>query len=134
MSSSQAPVASVEVAPITPSVTATGVAPTSRMPAIVTGSVALVAAGFGAAFGILALQQKSDFDKNPTQGSYHDGTEYAVIADACFGAAFALGVTSIALFVRGRDDVPPARSARSSFMPVPVVGAHMGGAALHVEF
>jgi hypothetical protein len=85
---------------------------------------AIALAGVGTPFGIMTLQQKSDFDKSPTMQSYHDGTEYAVIADTCFGAAFALGVTSIVLLVEGRR----------SLTPVPLVGAHMGGAGLHLSF
>jgi hypothetical protein len=91
-------------------------------------------AGVGTAFGIMTVQQKSDFDKSPTMQSYHDGTKYAVIADTCFGAAFALGVTSIVLLVEGRPSSEPSASKVSSFTPVPLVGAHMGGAGLHLAF
>jgi len=95
-----------------------------------------VAAGFGITFGVMTLQQKSDFDSNPTQQSYHDGTKYAVIADTCLGAAFALGVTSIVLFVRTRQAASrdSGKESRITFSPIPLVGTHMGGAALHLEF
>jgi hypothetical protein len=107
---------------------------TRRHVAFVAAGFAIAFAGVGTAFGIMTLQQKSDFDTNPTMQSYHDGTKYAVIADTCFGAAFALGVTSIVLLVESRGTTEPSAGKLSSFTPVPLVGAHMGGAGLHLSF
>src|SRR6185369_5513245 len=70
----------------------------SAVPALVTGGLAVVAAGVGTVFGVMALSDKSDFKKNPTASKADDGENHALIADMAFGVAVTLGVTSAVLF------------------------------------
>lgn len=79
--------------------------PRSMLPAYITGGLAIAAAGVGAVFGVIALGDKSDFDKNPTSGKADDGENHALIADMAFFVAVTLGVTSAVLFLT-RDDAP----------------------------
>ena len=69
------------------------------VPAFVTGGLAVAAAGVGTVFGIIALSNKSDFDKNPTTQTADDGDTHALIADMAFGVALTFGVTSAVLFL-----------------------------------
>ncbi|HEY4015910.1 MAG TPA: PEGA domain-containing protein [Polyangiaceae bacterium] len=131
--------------------------PRSKVPAYITGGLAVVAAGVGTAFGVMALNDKSDFDKNPTSATADDGDTHALIADMAFGVALTFGVTSaVLLFTK---DEPPAvmpstagsgvtSSARTAdtspgretkrkdltVTPTPWVGAHGGGAGVVVRF
>lgn len=73
--------------------------PRSKVPAYVTGAVAIVATGVGIGFGIKALSQSSDFDKNPTTKKADDGENNALVADMMFGIAITFGVTSAVLFL-----------------------------------
>lgn len=117
--------------------------PRSKVPAYVTGAVALVAAGVGTGFGIKALSQSSDFDKSPTTKLADDGENNALIADMMFGIAITFGVTSAVLFLT--SDQPAAAAAKSApvkavakkkvtVVPSPYVTQHGGGAGLNVRF
>jgi hypothetical protein len=115
----------------------------------VTGGLAIVAAGVGTVFGIMALSDKSQFDKNPTTQTADNGDTHALIADMSFGVALTFGVTSAVLFLT-RDEAPAASSAtprtttakaeadskrnRITVTPTPVVGPHSGGAGFTVRF
>ncbi len=123
--------------------------PRSKVPAYVTGGLAIVAAGVGTAFGIMALSDKSDFDKNPTTQTADNGDTHALIADMSFGVALTFGVTSAVLFLT-RDEAPApattsgtkatttARADRKkdhvTFQPTPIVGPHSGGAGVLMRF
>lgn len=120
--------------------------PRSKVPAYVTGAVAIVAAGVGTGFGIKALSQSSDFDKNPTTKKADDGENNALVADMMFGIAITFGVTSAVLFLSG--DAPqqaknaPAKSApkvakappKVTITPTPYVTPSGGGAGALVRF
>ena len=131
----------------------------SKIPAYVTGGIALVAAGVGTGFGIAALGSQSDFNKAPTTKKADDGENQALIADMCFGIAITFGVTSAVLFLSdngskaaSNDPVAPNngapktatasqktaenKSTRSSFTitPTPIVNAHGGGAGALIRF
>ncbi len=125
------------VAPVQPAAE-----PRSRVPAYVTGGLAIAAAGVGAAFGILALNDKSDFDSNPTTKTADDGDTHALIADMAFGVALTFGVTSAVLFFT-KDEVasPPAtakaepvRKKTVTITPTPWIGSRSGGAGFLVQF
>jgi hypothetical protein len=97
----------------------------------------------GTVFGIMALGDKSDFDKNPTTSTADNGDTHALIADMAFGVALTFGVTSAVLFLTKDESsgaaraTTPVRSAKSralTITPTPVVGAHSGGAGLLVRF
>ena len=128
--------------------------PRSKVPAYVTGGLAIVAAGVGTVFGIMTLSDKSDFDKNPTTSTADNGDTHALITDMAFGVALTFGVTSAVLFLT--KDEPPATSSAApkavtakaqsdgsgprragnhvTVTPTPMVGAHSGGAGLTVRF
>jgi hypothetical protein len=114
----------------------------------VTGGLALAAAGVGTVFGIMALGDKSDFDKNPTTQTADNGDTHALISDMAFGVALTFGVTSAVLFLT-KDEPPPAASAQPrtttakagdskkhaiTILPTPVVGPHSGGAGVLLRF
>ncbi len=136
-----APVAPVVAAAPAPAGTAKA---HSTMPAIITGGLAVVAAGVGATFGILALSDKSDFDKKPTSDTADSGENKALIADMAFGVAITLGVTSAVLFFSKDDDAPakatnalpaaPSRKQAFTITPMPIVTPHGGGAGAIVRF
>jgi hypothetical protein len=123
--------------------------PRSQLPAYVTGGLAIVAAGVGTVFGIMALSDKSDFDKNPTTQTADNGDTHALIADMSFGVALTFGVTSAVLFLT-HDEAPATSSAkpmtttakaeadakrnRITVTPTPVVGPHSSGAGFTVRF
>jgi hypothetical protein len=122
--------------------------PRSKVPAYVTGALAIVGAGVGTAFGIAALNDKSSFNKNPTSQTADNGDSHALICDMSFGVALTFGVTSAVLFLT-RDD-PPAPATSSShtkstkaaaarktpftLTATPVVGPHSGGAGVTLRF
>lgn len=118
--------------------------PKSKLPAIITGGLAVVAAGFGAGFGVAALMNKSDYDKNPSSALADAGENNALVADMCFGVAITLGVTSAVLFFTKDDDdaakpkatlVPKApKQAKIQITPVPIVTPHGGGAGALIRF
>jgi hypothetical protein len=121
--------------------------PRSLVPAIVTGALAVAAAGVGTVFGVIALGNKSDFDKNPTTQTADDGDTHALIADMAFGVAVTFGVTSAVLFLT-KDEPATSTSKRAThtttasaekkktvtFTPTPIVGPHTGGAGLLLRF
>jgi len=123
--------------------------PRSQVPAYVTGGLAIVGAGVGTVFGIMALSDKSQFDKNPTTQTADNGDTHALIADMSFGVALTFGVTSAVLFLT-HDEAPATSSAkpktttaraeadakrnRITVTPTPVVAPHATGAGFTVRF
>ncbi len=122
--------------------------PRSKVPAYVTGGLAIVAAGVGTVFGILALGDKSDFDKNPTSSTADDGENHALIADMAFGVAITFGVTSAVLFLTKDEALQPPPAAQTSLqkkiaaekahklkiVPAPIVTPHSAGAGALIRF
>ncbi|HEX4448732.1 MAG TPA: PEGA domain-containing protein [Polyangiaceae bacterium] len=132
-------VAAAPLAPVAPIAPVTPPEPRSIVPAIVTGGLAIAAAGVGTVFGIIALNDKSDFDKNPTSHTADNGDTHALIADMAFGVALTFGVTSAVLLLT--KDEPPsatsstrARAHTATITPTPIVGPHIGGAGLVLKF
>jgi hypothetical protein len=115
----------------------------SMAPAWITGGLAVVAAGVGTAFGIMALHDKSEFNKTPTEALADDGENKALVSDMAFGVAVTLGVTSTVLFL-SHDDSPapqtasaprPVRAASGiSVTATPIVTPHGGGAGALIRF
>jgi hypothetical protein len=144
------PVAAVApVVPVAPAVPAPPPEPRSMVPAIVTGGLAVAAAAVGTVFGVIALGNKSDFDKNPTTATADSGDTHALIADMAFGVALTFGVTSAVLFLTKDETVAATSSAHKTtttaaarvpkktavtITPTPIVGAHTGGAGLLLRF
>jgi hypothetical protein len=117
--------------------------PKSKLPAIITGGLAVVALGFGTGFGIAALGNKSDFDKNPTQSTADAAENNALVADMMFGVAITLGVTSAVLFfTKDEEDKPKAarlvpkapKDTKVTITPAPIITPHGGGAGAMVRF
>jgi hypothetical protein len=111
--------------------------PSSKVPAYITGGLAIVAAGVGTAFGVMALSDKSDFDSNPTASKADDGENHALIADMSFGVALTLGITSAVLFFSGSDQSAPAPEPSKSALkvtPTPIVTQNGAGAGALVRF
>lgn len=137
------------VAPVAPPSPAPPPEPHSLVPAFVTGGLAIAAAGVGTVFGIIALGNKSDFDKNPTTQTADDGDTHALIADMAFGVALTFGVTSAVLFLTKDESTAATSSAHTptttataraakktavTVTPTPIVGPHTGGAGLVLRF
>jgi hypothetical protein len=122
--------------------------PRSLVPAFITGGLAVAAVGVGAAFGVLALNDKSSFDKNPTTQTADNGDTHSLIADMAFGVAITFGVTSAVLFLTrdepaaatgstastGSEGRAEAKSDRVTFTPTPMVGPHTAGAGFSMHF
>jgi hypothetical protein len=123
--------------------------PRSKVPAFVTGGLAVVAAGVGTVFGVMALNDQSKFNSNPTAQTADDGDTHSLIADMAFGVAITFGVTSVVLFLT-KDEPPAATAALSrpasaeaprakkrtamTVVPTPIVGPHSGGAGVAIRF
>lgn len=71
----------------------------SKIPAIITLSLAGAGAVVGAVFGGLALKSKGEFEDTPTQDLYDETTRNALISDMSFGVAITFGVTGVVLLV-----------------------------------
>lgn len=114
--------------------------PRSKVPAYVTGAVAIVAAGVGTAFGLKALSQSDDFKANPTTKSADDGENNALVADMMFGIAITFGVTSAVLFLssdtpaNAQATPPKAVAKKITVTPSPYVTPSGGGASALVRF
>jgi hypothetical protein len=118
----------------------------SKLPAIITGGLAVVAAGIGTAFGIVTLSDKSNFNKTPTESIAETGQNHALIADMSFGVAITLGVTSVVLLLTKDDaDAPKAKAASlptvrlskregTTLSVSPVLTPHGGGVGALVSF
>jgi PEGA domain-containing protein len=136
----------VVAVPLPPAPPPPATEPRSKVPAYVTGALAVAAAGVGTAFGIVALNDKSNFDKNPTTSTADDGDTHALIADMAFGVALTFGVTSAVLFfTRDEQPVPAAATAENAtkqvaknkgvtVTPAPWVGMRSGGAGVVLQF
>jgi hypothetical protein len=102
----------------------------------IAGGLAVV----GVAFGVLALNAKSDFEKNPTLSGADSGNNYAAYCDASFGAAVLAGVTSIVLFLADRnvhqDPATQEGAAKDAITLTasPILVPHGAGAGAVVRF
>jgi hypothetical protein len=118
--------------------------PPSKVPAYITGGIAIAALGIGTGFGIAALSKSSDFKTNPTTDTADSGENAALVADMCLGVAITFGVTSAVLFLT--KDPPKQASAgsrkvaqkpvapRVSIVPTPYITPQGGGAGALVRF
>ncbi len=115
----------------------------SKIPAFITGGLAVAAVGVGTVFGILALGKQSDFKSSPNADTADTGENFALVADMSFGIAITLGVTSLVLFLTNDDE--PAKAATTvpvkkasnpwkNFSLAPIVTTHGGGAGASFRF
>jgi hypothetical protein len=136
------PVAAVETPPAGPAAPPPPPPPEprSKLPAYITGGLAIVSTGVGVAFGVLALNDKSNFDKNPTSSTADSGENHALICDMALGVAVTLGVTSAVLFLTNDDSPSPPKAAAArkphplTFSAAPIVTPHGGGAGAVLRF
>jgi hypothetical protein len=61
-------------------------------------------------FGVLALHDKSDFDRTPTYALADTGANFAAYSDGCLALAVAAGVTSLVLWLTGAPGAAPQAS------------------------
>jgi hypothetical protein len=119
--------------------------PRSKVPAYVTGAVAIVAAGVGTGFGLKALSQSNDFKDNPTTKRADDGENNALVADMMFGIAITFGVTSAVLFLSSDEpksakanapakNASPPKKKKVSVIPAPYVSPTGGGIGTVIRF
>lgn len=122
----------------------------SMLPAFITAGAAVLAAGVGTTFGIMALDDKARFDAHDTPQNASTRNEHALLSDIAFGSAFAFGATSLVLFVMtagdpsrepdrvlgtGRKKIEGDAAPRSAAItPAPFIGPHAGGAGVLVRF
>ncbi len=117
--------------------------PRSKVPAFITGGLAVAAVGVGTVFGILALGKQSSFKDSPKADTADTGENFALVADMSFGIAITLGVTSLVLFLTNDDEpakaataipVKKASSPFKNFSLAPIVTTHGGGAGASFRF
>lgn len=117
--------------------------PRSKVPAFITGGLAVAAAGVGTVFGILALGKQSDFKTSPSADTADTGENFALVADMSFGVAITLGITSAVLFLTNDDEPAKAASAQApkkasspfkGFTAAPFMTPHGGGAGAVFRF
>ena len=114
-------------------------------PAVSRKQVALGAAGVAAVgavgavvFGVLALHEKSLYDRSPTYPDTDNANNFAAYTDGCIALAAAAGITSLVLYLTSADGsgdgtaAPPKRSA--VFSASPIVIAHGAGAGAVLSF
>jgi hypothetical protein len=125
--------------------TVTTPAPAASSPHVapyVAGAIAVVAAGVGTAFGVVALHAKSNFERSPTQSEADSGNDYAAYSDAAFGAAVIAGVTSVVLFFAEKDapssgvatQTAATKEPGVTLTASPFVSPHGAGAGAVVHF
>lgn len=129
------PPASPAFAPLAPA------APTVTRGTVALASAGISLAGAGAAvvFGVLALQSKRDFDRNPTYASSDKGNNDAAYADGSAALAVGAAMTSLVLWLtRDSATVEPVPSPRAKHSakvsPSLVVTSHGGSAGALVRF
>jgi hypothetical protein len=142
---SVSPSAATIPAPAT-STGAAAAAPGPATPSVTRQTVALASAGVALAgvatavtFGVLALQNKRDFDSNPTFASSDKGNDDAAYADGGIALAVCAGVTSLVLWLThgasAGDPVTSTPTAHSAGLSAsPIVTAHGAGAGAILRF
>jgi hypothetical protein len=93
--------------------------------------VAVVGAGVATTFGVLALENKSAYQKGPTFSNADSGNNDAAYADGGIALAVAAGVTSLVLFLTSED---PPKSGAAGVSASPFVTPHGGGAGAVLRF
>jgi hypothetical protein len=116
----------------------------SKVPAIVTLSLAGAGAVLGGVFGGLALDSKGKFDATPTTALADETDRNALIADMSFAVAITFAVTGTVLLLTGDEKpadqkamVGPRRAAAKAgpkAFVAPLVSPTMGGASLLLSF
>jgi len=112
----------------------------SMVPAYVTLGIAGAGAVVGSIFGVMALQDKNDYDDGEYTTEKADAVERnALIADMAFGVAITLGVTGIVLLTSGDSQEESVKHTRplpkkAQLHVAPYVSPYGGGAAARLTF
>jgi hypothetical protein len=104
--------------------------PTRTNVALVSAGIAVAAATAAAVFGVLALQNKNEFQSSPTYARADDGSNDAAYADGAIALAVAAGVTSLVLFLTHDPQDAGAPAASTAPIASPFVTALGAGAVL----
>jgi hypothetical protein len=114
--------------------------PRSNVPAYVTLGLAGAGVVVGTAFGILALQSKSNFNSNHTTANADTTDRDALISDMSFAVALTFGVTGAVLLL-SNDSPEPAKAAQTNGQKTglrgfvtPYAGPNGGGAVGVLKF
>src|SRR5580704_244150 len=108
--------------------------------ALVAAGVAVVGSGVGTVFGVLALENKSDYRRNPTYSNSDQGNNDAAYADGAIALAVAAAITSLVLCLTSDpssdEREPPSASKKRSagFSASPMVVPHGGGLGARLRF
>jgi PEGA domain-containing protein len=107
--------------------------PHSKLPALITGGLAIVAAGVGTAFGIVTLNDHSTFvgtgAGNHTEATAETGQNHALVSDMSFGVAITLGVTSVVLLLT-KDESDTSKETKAASAGTIQLSSRAGGATL----
>ncbi len=107
----------------------------SMVPAYVTLGLAGAGVAVGTVFGVMALNDKSDYDDQPTADKADDVERNALIADMAFGVALTLGITGIVLLTSDDGEEQPKTAAMKNRLVVaPYAAPTGGGAAARLTF
>jgi hypothetical protein len=119
-------------------------APPSPPPGPSRATVTLGAAGVAIAgaigatvFGVLALQNKSDYEKTPTYSNTDNGNNFAAYSDGCIALAVAAGITSLVLYLTNPSSADPVGAPSThaaALAPAPLVTARAAGAGAILRF
>ena len=101
----------------------------------VTGSLGAAGLIAGTVLGILALSERSDYDKNPTEAGADHGERLALFADVGFGVG-AMALVTTAVLLLTHDDVTNTEETRQTtrFELIPSVTARGASATAKVRF
>ena len=104
----------------------------SLVPSFVLFGVAVVGAGVGTAFGVMALQDKTNFNAHPTLAGANKQQRDAVTSDVSFLTAVTLAAVGGGLL--GRALSTPRREAAARGFVVPYAGPTGGGVVGGLSF
>jgi hypothetical protein len=102
---------------------------------VVTGSLGAAGLVAGTVLGILALSERADYDKHPTEAGADRGERLALFADVGFGVG-AMALVTTAVLLLTHDDVkePEQDKQTSRFEVIPSVTARGASATAKVRF
>jgi PEGA domain len=107
--------------------------PHSKLPALITGGLAVVAAGVGIGFGVVTLSDHSTFEGtgpgNHTEATAETGQNHALVCDMSFGVAITLGVTSVVLLLT-KDESDASKETKAAAAGTVKLSSRAGGATL----
>ena len=97
----------------------------------VVGGVGIVT---GTVLGIAALNEKADYDDNPTEASADRGERLALFADVSFGVGAMALITGAVLLLTYDDPGDAGAGDDTAVVVTPVLDAQGAGAAARVRF